>query len=155
MTKIYGGREVRQLLTYFFAVVGVGFATYLGIVTLFGDQAVPNALAQSEAYLSRRIDQAEQRFFGIESRVTRLEQQRPPAVTQPLMNNSNETELQLLRTQVDSLRSRLGEVECALLRLDERTLTSTARSARNRVNPKVSDICRQEFGIPIQLTARP
>src|SRR6187549_2021569 len=143
MTKINNGYRVRHLLVYFFAVLGAGFAAYCCIVTLFGDQAVPTVLAQSESYLSRRIDQAEQRFYGIESRVTRLEQQRPPTITPPLINSANETEIQLLRSQVDSMRNRLGEVECALLRIDERKLTATARAARNRLGPKDWDRCRQ------------
>lgn len=153
MKKWKGGK--REVLIYFFAVLGVGFVAYGGIATLFGEHAVPTALAQSEAYLSRRIDQAEQRFYGLESRMTRLEQQRPPTVTTPLLNSASEAEIQFLRSQIDSLRTRLGEAECALLRIDERTLTPAARTARTKAGPKESDKCRQDLVAPIHLSARP
>lgn len=156
MTRFNNEHRVRHLLTYFFALLGGGFVVYGGIVTLFGERAVPKALAQSDAYLSRRIDQVEQRFYSIESRLTRLEQQtRPATVTPPMVNSTNETEMQFLRSQVDSLRTRLGETECALLRIDERTLTATARAARTKAGPKESDKCRQDLVAPISLSARP
>jgi hypothetical protein len=137
------------------AVAGLAMLAYSLLAGVFGERATPTASAQSDMYLSRRIDQVEQRFYGIESRLSRLEMPRPTTVTPPLVSSTNETELEFLRSQVNSLRTRLGEAECALLRLDERTLTAAARAARARVGPRDSDKCRQDLTAPIQLSARP
>ena len=149
--------KIRAALLYAFAVLGVGFTMYCVLLTVFGERAVPTAMAQSQdPFLSRRIDQIENRFYSLESRLNRVEQEasrsRP---TSPGILNNNDTEIQFLRSQVDSLRLRLGEAECGLLRLDERTLTSAARLARGKAGPRESDKCRVDIATPIQLSARP
>jgi len=146
----------RQILLYVFAVVGVVFAIYCVLLTVFGEQAVPTAFAQQDPFLSRRIDQLENRFYAIESRLNRVEQEssRSRPTSASVLNN-NDTEIQFLRSQVDSLRLRVGETECGLLRLDERTLSSAARIARAKVGTRESDKCRVNTGAPIELSARP
>jgi hypothetical protein len=133
--------------------VGVAIAAYAGLGVL--DRAVPSVAAQSDQFLSRRVDQVEQRFYSIESRISRIEQQQTrPAITPPIFS-SNELEISLLRSQVESLRLRVGEAECALLKLDERTLTAAARQVRSRARAAGTDVCRQDPGSPVQLSSRP
>ena len=136
-----------------FAAIGASMLVYAGLGVI--ERIIPVALAQSDQFLSRRVDQVEQRFYSLESRIGRIEQQQTrPAVTQPIFS-SNETEISMLRSQVDSLRLRVGEAECALLKLDERTLTPAARQARSRAIAAGTEVCRQNPGSPIQLSARP
>jgi hypothetical protein len=133
--------------------IGVTIAAYVGFNLI--EMTVPAVLAQSDQFLSRRVDQVEQRFYSIESRISRIEQQQTrPAITPPIFS-SNETEISLLRSQVESLRLRVGEAECALLKLDERTLTSAARQARSRARAAGTDKCRELPAAPVQLSSRP
>ena len=147
--KKYRGERLKTVL----AGVGAAIVMYLGLMVL--DRIVPSALAQSDQFLSRRVDQVEQRFYSIESRIGRIEQQQTrPAISPPIFNNS-ENDLSLLRSQVESLRLRVGEAECALLKLDERTLTPAARQVRARAAAAGTDVCRQDPGSPVRLSARP
>jgi prefoldin subunit 5 len=141
------GEKVKMLL----AMVGLGALVYFAMVGIFGERSVS---AQTDTLLSRRIDQVEQRFYTLESRMSRIEQEsRRPAVTSPTIIDNNAVELQYLRTQIESLRARLGEVECSVLKVDERTLTAAARAARTRSgNPEP---CRSDPNGPVQLSARP
>jgi hypothetical protein len=111
--------------------------------------------AQSDMYLSRRIDLIEQRFYGIESRLNRIEQE---AITRraspgPQSPDLRAQDISMLQNEVMGLRLRLGEAECGLLKLDERTLTAARRMAGK--GTAGSDRCRQDWGSPVQLTARP
>src|SRR5258708_31945428 len=153
--KSDGRKITRQFLLYVFAILGAAFLMYGGLLTIFGERAAPTAFAQQDPFLSRRIDQMEQRFYSIESRLTRIETDSHRTVITPQTNTNNDLEIQFLRSQVDSLRLRLGEVECGLLRVDERTLTPAARLARSKGGAKESDKCRVDTGTPIQLSARP
>ena len=122
------------------------------------ERAVPVASAQqTDIYLSRRVDQMEQRFYSIESRLSRVEQEQVrPRSSPPIFNNpTSESDINLLRTQVDALRLRMGEAECAILRLDERTLSSASRLARGRAAVVGTERCRQDTGRAIELSARP
>jgi hypothetical protein len=122
------------------------------------ERAVPVASAQqTDIYLSRRVDQMEQRFYSIESRLSRIEQEqmRPREAPRIFNNPASESDINLLRTQVDNLRLRMGEAECAILRLDERTLSSTSRLARGRAALVGTERCRQDTGRAIELSARP
>ena len=149
MKSFTSGLNLRSLI----AIIGIAVGGY--VVLSWFERAVPVVLAQSDQFLSRRVDQVEQRFYSLESRLGRLEQQQTrPAVSPPVFT-TNETEVRLLRSQVDSLRTRLGEAECALLKLDERTLTPAARQARGRSREPGTDVCRQDPNSPIKLSARP
>jgi hypothetical protein len=135
--------------------LGIGFAIFAYVLLGLVEMAVPGVHAQSDQFLSRRVDQIEQRFYSLESRIGRIEQQQSrPAVTPPVFT-TNETELSLLRSQVESLRMRVGEAECALLKLDERTLTPAARQSRAKARAAGTDVCRQDADASIKLSARP
>lgn len=139
----------------------------LGLVTVvalfagwrsWAPELTTTAHAQSSIMLEQRLNQVEQRFNFIESRLSRLESEsRSP--TTPLGTSRAETELTLLKAQmdtmradIDSLRVRTGELECAVLKLDERTLTASERAGRRRGGS--SEPCRTNPGSPVTLSAR-
>ena len=98
----------------------------------------------------------EQRFYQLESKIDRVEQEtRRPAIASPSIAGGNDTEIRLLRSELDSMRLRLGEAECALLRVDERTLTPAARAARKNAMVGGTENCRVNPGAAIELSARP
>ncbi|HVF46657.1 MAG TPA: hypothetical protein VNA17_03730 [Pyrinomonadaceae bacterium] len=133
------------------AISGLLVVGYWAFTSVFGERA----LAQSDTFLARRIDQIENRFYSMESRLNRLEQSSSrPAASVPRIGDVNAVEIQALRNQMDSFRFRLGEVECGVLRLDERTLTVATRRGRGGAATG-TERCRQNWGTPITLSARP
>jgi len=116
------------------------------------------AHAQSSIMLEQRLNQVEQRFNFIESRLSRLESEsRSPGTS--LGTSRTDTQLTLLKAQmdtmradIDSLRIRTGELECAVLKLDERTLTASERAARRRGGS--SEPCRANSASPVTLSVR-
>jgi len=135
-------------LLYFIAIAGLG----LGIYNALAGSTLSKVSAQvADAYLSRRVDQVEQRFYQLESRLNRLESESMRSTISPVPAHSqNDVELQFLRTQTEGLRSRDGELECGVLRLDERTLPAPRRMAAKSGEP-----CRKDPGAIVQLSARP
>lgn len=148
--KNLGGR-VKTVL----AIVAAAVVIYWGLAGYFGERTVPLVSAQNDAFLSRRIDQLENRFYGIESRLNRLEIPSRPTTITPSIIGGNEAEISLLRSELASVKLRLGEAECALLRVDERTLTSPARASRKRATVGGTENCRLNPGAAIELSARP
>lgn len=142
-----------NLLLYIFAVIGLTAVGYISVSTIFstGTNIVD---AQQDPFLSQRLNQIEQRFTSIESRINRVEQQSRFPAAMPDLSAGRDTELRLLRLQVETLQSRIAETECGLAKLDERTLGNTARQQR-KSGAENNDICRQSPNTPIQITARP
>ena len=132
-------------------VLGILLCLAIGVVANVSRGKSSANETQDPASLDRRISMLEQRFYAIESSISRLQQsvvsQRPP-VTQ---SSSGDRDLILLREDVQRLNLRLAEVECGLLKLDERT---TPPSRRNST-PKSTDLCRQNPDTPLRLAARP
>ncbi|HEX8492992.1 MAG TPA: hypothetical protein VF658_09140 [Pyrinomonadaceae bacterium] len=113
--------------------------------------------AQDTVHLERRISLLEQRFYSVETSINRLEQQatlsQRPSVTQ---SNGREMEVNLLRAEMETLRRRILEIECGLLKLDERTMMPAAREARKKAGASSStDPCRLYSESPVQLSTRP
>jgi hypothetical protein len=112
--------------------------------------------AQDTANLERRISLLEQRFYSIETSINRLERQaalvQPPSRPQ---SSSSDLEVNLLRGEIGMLQRRLGEIECGLIKLDERTAAPATREARRRANPNSTDPCRLNAESPVQLSTRP
>jgi chromosome segregation ATPase len=112
--------------------------------------------AQDTVHLERRISLLEQRFYSIETSINRLEQQatlsQRPSTTQ---SSGREMEFNLLRAEVETLRRRLSEMECGLLKLDERTATTAGREPGKRANVGSADPCRLNPETPVQLSTRP
>jgi hypothetical protein len=129
-------------------------------MSVSNEDLTPTAHAQS-SMLDQRINQIEQRFYYLETRLNNLESNSRYSSTLPGSSTVSQvqigqmrTELDTLRTQVDSLRGRLGELECATLKLDERTLTPAARQ-RRRSAQAASEPCRANPDGPVTLSARP
>ena len=108
-----------------------------------------SAETQDVGSLDRRISLLEQRFYQVESSINRLQtyvaSQRPPA-SQP---STSDRDVILIRDEVQRLTLRLTEVECGLLKLDERTAT------RRNNTQKSNDQCRMNVDTPLRLSARP
>jgi len=108
-----------------------------------------SAEPQDPSSLDRRISLLEQRFYQMESSINRLQtyvaSQRSPA-PQP---NTSDRDVLIIRDEVQRLSLRLGEVECGLLKLDERTAT------RRGNTPKSDDPCRTNVDTSLRLSARP
>ncbi|HEX6718750.1 MAG TPA: hypothetical protein VF088_16710 [Pyrinomonadaceae bacterium] len=123
----------------------LGILLCLGI----GVMAKSSSEMQDVSSLDRRLSLLEQRFYSVESSISRLQQyvtsQRPP-VAQP---STDDREIILLREEVQRLSLRLSEAECALAKLDERTTT------RKSSTPKPPDPCRQNPDTPLRLSTRP
>lgn len=149
-------RAAGSRLIHIIAIAGAAVGIYIAITSVFCGESIPIVNAQTDMYLSRRIDQIEQRFNYIESRLGQIESQsRMTTVVPRPFPNSNDQDVQFLRAQIDGLRLRLGEVECGLLRVDERTLSTAQRAARRRAAQGSSEKCRENSGSAVELSARP
>ena len=109
---------------------------------------------QDVSGLDRRISMLEQRFYSLESSMNRLQQ----VVTSQRSTGSSSSdlrdrELDQLRQEVQRLQLRLNEVECGLVKLDERTATAGGNRRSGEARP--ADPCRQNPGSPLRLPARP
>jgi len=138
-------------------LLGILLCTVIGIMANVSRGKSSSGLeaTQDLGSLDRRISLLEQRFYSIESSITRLQQlvvsQRPP-VSQP---GSSDRELNLLREETQRLSLRLNEVECGLIKLDERT-TNSARDTRKSGGPAMAaDPCRLNPDAPLRLPTRP
>jgi hypothetical protein len=108
-----------------------------------------NSSTQDPASLDRRLSLLEQRFYSIESSVSRLQQyvatQRPP-ISQP---STSDRDLILMREEVQRIELRMAEIECGLIKLDERTTPATRR------NSKSNDPCRLNADTSVRLSTHP
>jgi hypothetical protein len=128
-----------------------------------GSAADPAAAgAQDVISLDRRISTLEQRLYSIESSISQLRQQMIVSQRTSPTQAARDPEIGLLRTEVGSLRSqveilkaRLSELECGLVRLDERTLSAAAKETRTRAGAQSKDSCRLNPQAPVQLSSRP
>jgi len=106
---------------------------------------------QDVSSLDRRLSLLEQRFYAVESSISRLQQyvaaQRPP-VSQP---STSDREISLIREEIQRLSLRMAEVECGLVKLDERTTPASRRNA----DGKSSDPCRLNSDTAVRLSTRP
>ena len=108
------------------------------------------AAAQDPASLDRRISMLEQRFYTLESTMNRLQQYVTSQRQAPSSSDVSDREMTLLSQEIQRLQLRLTEVECGLVKLDERTAT-----ARRSGEPKSTDPCRVNPGSALRLSARP
>ena len=106
---------------------------------------------QDVSSLDRRLSLLEQRFYSIESSISRLQtyvaSQRPP-VSQPI---TSDRDVILMREEIQRLTLRVTELECGLSKLDERTTPASRRNAAG----KSDDPCRQNVDTPVRLSSRP
>ena len=99
--------------------------------------------------VEQRVNQLETRLYAIESSIRTLEQQ--SRLTSSSQRGLSVEDVAGLRAEVQTLRLRLQEDECALARLDERTLSpAMRRRPGGRTDP-----CRTNTDAPLQLPDRP
>lgn len=102
--------------------------------------------------LERRISSLEQRFYTIELSINRLEQQSAMNARSAPSTDRREMELDLLQNQIRALQGQLSEIGCGLAKLDERTLSASARQSRSRSSRASTDPCRLNPETPLLLS---
>jgi uncharacterized protein YlxW (UPF0749 family) len=110
--------------------------------------AVENA-TQDLGSLDRRISLLEQRFYSLESSINRLQQVVVSQRTLVQPPSTSDNEMNLMREEIKRLSLRIIEVECGLLKLDERTKPSARDTRRN------ADPCRLTPETSLRLSSRP
>jgi len=117
--------------------------------------AAEASATQELSSLDRRLSLIEQRFYSVESSISRLQQyvaaQRPPVPQPSTGSSSSDREISLMREEIQRLNLRIGEIECGLIKLDERTTPATRKNATG----KASDPCRLNSDAPVRLSTRP
>ena len=98
--------------------------------------------------LENRVNQMELRLYAIETSVRNLEQQSRRATVSPPA--ANREDWAGLRSEIQVLQQRLLTDECALAKLDERTLPADTRAARKK-SGVVNYPCRMNFDTPLRL----
>ena len=101
--------------------------------------------------LETRINQLEQRLYSMDSNLRNLEQQ--VRLAGSTSRSTGSEEVARLRLEVQALQDRLELHECALAKLDERTLSAAMRAARRKSGPGSNDPCRLNFDTPVQLSS--
>ncbi len=122
-----------------------------GVIGVMASISRGNSATQDPGSLDRRLSLLEQRFYSIESSISRLQQyvatQRPP-ISQP---STSDRDLIVMREEVQRLELRMAEIECGLIKLDERTTPATRRNAATKSN----DPCRLTPDTPVRLSTHP
>ena len=133
-------------MRYLFLLSILAFGLVLAVRTSAGP-----APQQDVIRIESRLNQLEQRFYTVETSMRTLEQQSRMAG----MNRGGGVtadDITLLRTEIQRLQARIMEDECALAKLDERTLSPTAREARQRAAG--NDPCRANAELPLRPPTR-
>jgi len=132
-------------MKYVLLVIVVAFGLVLAVRTSAGP-----APQQDVIRLEGRLSQLEQRFYTVETSVRTLEQQSRMGMNRG--GNVTLDDITLLRSEIQRLQARIMEDECALAKLDERTLSPTAREARQRAAGH--DPCRVNAELPLRPPSR-
>src|SRR6185503_6097783 len=114
------------------------------IVIVLG-RGVSGAETQDPASLDRRISMLEQRFYSLETGMNRLQQVITSQRSTGSSSDLRGQEVDQLQAEVQRLQLRLNEVECGLLKIDERTVNRRSGEARP------ADPCRQNPNTPLRL----
>ena len=130
-----------------FALVGL---LVLG-TTLLAVKEHAAAPPQDAIRLEARINQLEQRLYTIETSVRTLEQQ--SRVGMVTSRSVSPEDLVALRAELETMGLRLADDECAVAKLDERTLTPAARAARVRSGAR-TEPCRLNADTPVRFPER-
>ena len=129
----------------FLFVLGLASAALLRITFAArnGDSPIPQ---QDVMRLESRFNQLETRLTFIENRLRSVEQQSRLSDSRGVGQN----DWAVLRSELQTLQQRVAEHECALAKLDERTLAPNARATRRR-SAAENDPCRASSDTPIRL----
>ena len=128
-------------------VLGLGSAAVFRIT--FAARNVDAPISQQDVMrLESRFSQLETRLNFIENRLRGVEQQSRLSDSRGV----SQTDWALIRSEFQALQQRVAEHECALAKLDERTLAPSARATRRR-SAAENDPCRANSDTPIRLPA--
>ncbi len=120
----------------------------LGLVTI--SSAARNntgpAPQQDIIRLEQRMNQLEQRLFSMDTTLRNIEQQSRLAGAG--RRGVAEEDVVQLRSELLALQQRVADHECALAKLDERTLAPAMRTGRRKSG---NDQCRVNSDAPLQL----
>ena len=138
----YTGRRILLL-------AGLVAVALILVFKISGPTRAGNELNQQQDFLrlDNRITQLEQRLFSIETTLRNVEQQ--VRLASIPSRSGSQDELGRLRSDVDALQRRLTDYDCALAKLDERTLSPQRRELRRRTG--ITDPCRTNSETPLQL----
>jgi predicted RNase H-like nuclease (RuvC/YqgF family) len=131
----------------------VPIAILVSVVLIGWNRGSAGAETQDVSGLDRRISMLEQRLYSLETSMNRLQQVVTSQRSTGSSSDLRDRELDQLRQDVQRLQLRLNEVECNLLKLDERTATGGVNRRSGEARP--ADPCRQNPGAPVRLPARP
>ena len=101
--------------------------------------------------VDRRVTTLEQHMYTLDSNLNQIQQQIMMLNRTSSQPTGSSTEVQQLRLELDLLRSQMTQVECALAKLDERTITT----GKPKVRAGVKDPCRLDPQTPIEITGHP
>ena len=132
-------------------VAGLALVALFRIALASGVNNAP--VPQQEVFrLETRINQMEQRLIQIDTSIRGLQQQSRLGAG-AASGGVSAQDVQLLRTQIQALQIRLAEDECALAKLEERTLSPAMRNSRRQSGVR-SDPCRVNVETPVRLPER-
>jgi hypothetical protein len=94
----------------------------------------------------------EQRLYTMESNINRIEQQLISDRRSTVPEVRSSPQASLVTNQIELLKLRLNELECAVSRLDERTLSAAAKQVRG--SGPLRDACRRDADQPVRLSTR-
>lgn len=137
------------------SVLTICLAVMTIVVTRLGEsptKAEP-ATSQDAMGLDRRISSLEQRLYSIESNINQLQQRITASQRSTAGPSMRDPEVDRLRLEIETLQQRVREVECGVVKLDERTLPASARQSRRPATPS-ADPCRLQPETPVRLTSR-
>lgn len=149
-------KEVLMKAKTFFGSGALVLCVASGVIGIsaYGVRASLNqpAAVQDVLSLDRRISFIEQRFYAMESRLNRLEQQAAASPRAPSpATTTRDSDINFLTGEIEQLRRRLAEVECGVVRLDERTKPMRDQAGKGQSG----DPCRLNSGEPVRLSGRP
>lgn len=121
------------------------------VITL--GRGVSGAETQDLNSLDRRISMLEQRFYTLETSMNRLQQVLSSQRSTSSSSGVSDRDVDQLQAEVQRLQLRLNEVECGLMKLDERTATGSGNRRGGEARP--ADPCRQNPNTPLRLPTRP
>ena len=119
------------------------------VVVWAGASVRPAGAVQDVNSLDRRISMLEQRFYLLDSSMNRLQQLIASQHSTAPASDPRDRELNQINDEIQRLQLRLVELQCGLVKLDERTAT------RRSGEPKSTDPCRANPEMPLRFTSRP
>jgi hypothetical protein len=104
---------------------------------------------QDVAGLDRRISLLEQRFYLLDSSMNRLQQLVASQRSTAPASDPRDREFNQITEEIQRLQLRLVELQCGLVKLDERTATRRGGEAKS------TDPCRANPDAPLRFSSRP